>query len=60
MKYGAELSPVNGNLAPCAGWLTAKSGNQITVDDLIFDETHTLALDVKVYEFNTDTSTPHG
>ena len=60
MKYGAELSPVNGEPGAmlAAGWLTAKSGNQITVGDLdLFDETYTLAPDVKVYEFNTDTST---
>ena len=60
MKYGAELSPVNGEPGAmlAAGWLTAKSGNQITVGDLdLFDETCTLAPDVKVYEFNTDTST---
>ena len=51
MKYGAELSPVNGEPGAmlATGWLTAKSGNQITVGDLdLFDET---------YEFNTDTST---
>ena len=60
MKYGAELSPVNGEPGAmlATGWLTAKSGNQITVGDLdLFDETCTLAPDVKVYEFNTDTST---
>lgn len=60
MKYGAELSPVNGEPGAmlATGWLTAKSGNQITVGDLdLFDETYTLAPDVKVYEFNTDTST---
>ena len=60
MKYGAELSPVNGEPGAmlAAGWLTAKSGNQITVGDLdLFDETYTLAPDVKVYEFNTDRST---
>lgn len=60
MKYGAELSPVNGEPGTmlATGWLTAKSGNQITVGDLdLFDETYTLAPDVKVYEFNTDTST---
>lgn len=60
MKYGVELSPVNGEPGAmlATGWLTAKSGNQITVGDLdLFDETYTLAPDVKVYEFNTDTST---
>lgn len=60
MKYGAELSPVNGEPGTmlATGWLTAKWGNQITVGDLdLFDETYTLAPDVKVYEFNTDTST---
>lgn len=60
MKYGAELSPVNGEPGAmlATGWLTAKSGNQITVGDLdLFDETYTLAPDVKVYEFNTDTNT---
>ena len=60
MKYGAELSPVNGEPGAmlATGWLTAKSGNQITVGDLdLFAETYTLAPDVKVYEFNTDTST---
>ena len=60
MKYGAELSPVNGEPGAmlATGWLTAKSGNQITVGALdLFDETYTLAPDVKVYEFNTDTST---
>lgn len=60
MKYGAELSPVNGEPGAmlATGWLTAKWGNQITVGDLdLFDETCTLAPDVKVYEFNTDTST---
>lgn len=60
MKYGAELSSVNGEPGAmlATGWLTAKSGNQITVGDLdLFDETYTLAPDVKVYEFNTDTST---
>ena len=60
MKYGVELSPVNGEPGAmlATGWLTAKSGNQITVGDLdLFDETCTLAPDVKVYEFNTDTST---
>lgn len=60
MKYGAELSPVNGEPGAmlATGWLTAKWGNQITVGDLdLFDETYTLAPDVKVYEFNTDTST---
>ncbi|HJF02753.1 MAG TPA: S-layer homology domain-containing protein [Flavonifractor plautii] len=60
MKYGAELSPVNGEPGAmlATGWLTAKSGNQITVGDLdLFDETYTLAPDVKVYEFKTDTST---
>ena len=49
MKYGAELSPVNGEPGAmlAAGWLTAKSGNQITVGDLdLFDETYTLAPDV--------------
>ena len=36
MKYGAELSPVNGEPGAmlATGWLTAKSGNQITVGDL--------------------------
>ena len=60
MKYGAELSPVNGEPGAmlATGWLTAKWGNQITVGDLdLFDETYTLAPDVKVYEFNTDTNT---
>ena len=55
-----DSSPVNGEPGAmlAAGWLTAKSGNQITVGDLdLFDETYTLAPDVKVYEFNTDTST---
>ena len=40
MKYGAELSPVNGEPGAmlATGWLTAKSGNQITVGDLdLFD-----------------------
>ncbi len=44
MKYGAELSPVNGEPGAmlATGWLTAKSGNQITVGDLdLFDETYT-------------------
>ena len=60
MKYGAELSPVDGKIGAMLanGWLTEKKDNQITVGDLdLFNETYTLAADVKVYEYNTETGT---
>ena len=60
MKYGAELSPVDGKVGAMLanGWLTEKKGNQITVGDLDrFQETYTLASNVKVYEYDTEKNT---
>ena len=57
MKYGAELSPVNGKPGNmiASGWILNKTVDSIVVGDTNrFEETYTLASDIKVYELNTE------
>lgn len=58
MKYGAEFSPVNNDAGKllAAGWVLDKDANEIVIGDTNhFEETYSLAKNVKVYEINTET-----
>ena len=58
IKYGQELSPVNGEAGQlmAAGWILDKTSNTIVVGDTnSFEETYLLNNGLKVYELNTST-----